>query len=66
MGPCPGDGRTSHCSGFVALADDSHLQNAENITPVIRIEDLNADVREAIDRVSTRLTAKTSRPSSGG
>lgn len=41
---------------FVRLADDKYLQNAENITPVIRTEDLNDQVRRLLDGVSAALT----------
>ena len=37
--------------GFVPLVDDRHLQDAENITPVIRSKKLNDEVR---DLCSTR------------
>ena len=43
--------------GFVPLVDDRHLQNAENITPVIRSVKLNAEVRSLLDAVSARLTS---------
>ena len=43
-------------NGFVPLVDDRHLQNAENITPVIRTEKLNDEVRRVLDAVSARLT----------
>jgi osmoprotectant transport system substrate-binding protein len=43
--------------GFVPLVDDRRLQDAENITPVIRSEKLNADVRRLLDAVSARLTS---------
>ena len=42
-------------NGFVPLVDDRHLQNAENLTPVIRSEKLNPEVRRALDEVSARL-----------
>jgi osmoprotectant transport system substrate-binding protein len=46
-------------NGFVPLADDRHLQNAENISPVIRTDKLNDEVRRLLDAVSARLsTAK--------
>jgi osmoprotectant transport system substrate-binding protein len=41
---------------FVPLVDDLHLQNAENITPVIRTDALNDRVRAALDGVSAALT----------
>jgi osmoprotectant transport system substrate-binding protein len=43
-------------NGFVPLVDDRHLQNAENITPVIRSETLNGEVRGLLDAVSARLS----------
>ena len=45
-------------NGFVPLADDRHLQNAENITPVIRSEKLNGEVRALLDAVSARLSTE--------
>jgi osmoprotectant transport system substrate-binding protein len=49
-------------NGFVPLVDDRHLQNAENITPVIRSETLNGEVRGLLDAVSARLsTGKVTR-----
>jgi osmoprotectant transport system substrate-binding protein len=41
---------------FVALEDDRHLQNAENITPVIRSDVLDDRVRAALNSVSAALT----------
>ncbi|MGH2556027.1 MAG: ABC transporter substrate-binding protein [Actinomycetota bacterium] len=43
-------------NGFVRLVDDKHLQNAENITPVIRSEKLNPEVRSLLDAVSAPLS----------
>jgi osmoprotectant transport system substrate-binding protein len=43
-------------NGFVPLVDDKHLQDAENITPVIRTDKLNDEVRELLDGVSAKLT----------
>ncbi|HEX2266652.1 MAG TPA: glycine betaine ABC transporter substrate-binding protein, partial [Actinomycetota bacterium] len=43
-------------NGFVPLMDDKHLQNAENITPVIRSDKLNAEIQELLGAVSARLT----------
>jgi osmoprotectant transport system substrate-binding protein len=43
-------------NGFVPLVDDKHLQNAENLTPVIRSEKLNREVRRLLDAVSARLS----------
>jgi osmoprotectant transport system substrate-binding protein len=45
-------------NGFVPLIDDKHLQNAENITPVIRSDRLDDEVRTALDEVSARLTTE--------
>src|SRR6266540_1153327 len=39
-------------NGFVPLVDDKHLQNAENITPMIRSDRLNDEVRRVLDAVS--------------
>ena len=43
-------------NGFVPLVDDKHLQDAENITPVIRTEKLNDEIGDLLDAVSARLT----------
>ena len=43
-------------NGLVPLLDDRHLQNAENITPVIRTDKLNDEVRQLLDAVSARLS----------
>ncbi len=45
-------------NGFVPLVDDRRLQNAENITPVIRSEKLNGEVRRLLDAVSAQLSTK--------
>lgn len=45
-------------NGFVPLLDDRRLQDAENITPVIRSEKLNEEVRGLLDAVSARLTTE--------
>ena len=45
-------------NGFVPLLDDRHLQNAENIAPVIRSEELNDEVRSLLDAVSARLSSE--------
>ncbi len=45
-------------NGFVPLLDDKHLQNAENITPVIRSDKLNGEVRTLLDAVSSKLTTE--------
>lgn len=41
---------------FIPLVDDQHLQNAENIAPVIRSAKLNDEIRGLLDAVSARLT----------
>lgn len=43
-------------NGFVPLADDRHLQDAENITPVIRSDKLDDEVTALLDAVSARLS----------
>jgi osmoprotectant transport system substrate-binding protein len=43
-------------NGFVPLIDDQRLQDAENITPVIRTEKVNDEVRGLLDSVSARLS----------
>ena len=45
-------------NGFVPLVDDEHLQNAENIAPVIRSDKLNGEVRNLLDAVSARLSTQ--------
>src|SRR5207302_9468447 len=45
-------------NGFVPLVDDGHLQNAENITPVIRADLVDHEVRSLLDSVSARLSTE--------
>src|SRR5205085_2585984 len=45
-------------NGFVPLQDDKHLQDAENITPVIRTAVLNNEVQRLLDGVSAALTTE--------
>ncbi len=45
-------------NGFVPLVDDKHLQNVENITPVIRTDKLNAEIQELLGAVSARLSTQ--------
>ncbi len=45
-------------NGFVPLVDDKHLQNAENLTPVIRTEKLNDEIRRLLDAVSSQLSTE--------
>ena len=42
-------------NGFVPLVDDRRLQDAENLTPEIRTEKLDDEVRAALDGVSAKL-----------
>ena len=44
-------------NGFVPLVDDRQLQDAENITPVIRSEKLNDEIGSLLDAVSARLSS---------
>jgi osmoprotectant transport system substrate-binding protein len=43
-------------NGFVPLIDDKHLQDAENITPVIRTAVLNNEIGRLLDGVGAALT----------
>jgi len=43
-------------NGLIPLVDDRHLQDAENITPVIRSDKLNGEIRGLLDGVSARLS----------
>jgi osmoprotectant transport system substrate-binding protein len=45
-------------NGFVPLVDDRRLQNAENLTPVVRSETLNDEVRRLLDAVSAQLSTE--------
>ncbi len=45
-------------NGFVPLFDDKQLQDAENITPVIRTAVLNNEVGRLLDGVSAALTTE--------
>ena len=44
--------------GFVPLTDDRRLMNAENITPAIRTDKLNDQIRSLLDAVSVKLTSE--------
>jgi osmoprotectant transport system substrate-binding protein len=46
-------------NGFVPLVDDRHLQDAENITPVIRTDKVNDEIRGLLDAVSASLSNDT-------
>ena len=45
-------------NGFIPLVDDKHLQDAENITPVIRADKLNDEIAGLLDAVSAKLTTE--------
>ena len=45
-------------NGFVPLDDDRSLQNAENLTPVIRSDKLNDEIAGLLDDVSATLTTE--------
>jgi osmoprotectant transport system substrate-binding protein len=45
-------------NGWVLLEDDQALQNAENITPVVRSEVLNEEIEELLNGVSETLTTE--------
>ena len=44
--------------GWVLLQDDKGLQAADNITPLVRTETLNDEVRGLLDAVSAKLTTE--------
>ena len=44
--------------GFVVLEDDKHLQNADNVVPVIRTEAATDGARQVLNRVSAALTTE--------
>ena len=46
-------------AGFVPLVDDLNLQDAENITPVVRSDKLNDEIRGLLDAVSASLSNDT-------
>jgi osmoprotectant transport system substrate-binding protein len=45
-------------NGWVVLEDDQQLQNAENITPVVRTEVLDDEIEELLNAVSATLTTE--------
>jgi osmoprotectant transport system substrate-binding protein len=45
-------------NGWVVLEDDENLQNAENITPVVRTEVLDDEVETLLNEVSATLTSE--------
>jgi len=42
--------------GYVVLADDKGLQNADNVVPVVRTAAVNADAQAILNDVSSKLT----------
>jgi osmoprotectant transport system substrate-binding protein len=44
--------------GWIVLEDDKNLQNAEQITPVVRTEALNDEITELLNGVSAALTTE--------
>ena len=42
--------------GFVVLEDDKHLQNADNVVPLIRTDKLNNEIKDLWNSVSAKLT----------
>jgi osmoprotectant transport system substrate-binding protein len=45
-------------NGWVVLEDDQSLQNAENITPVVRTESLDDEIESLLNAVSATLTTE--------
>jgi osmoprotectant transport system substrate-binding protein len=43
-------------NGFVVLDDDKHLQNADNVVPIIRTNKLNNEIRDLWNSISSKLT----------
>jgi osmoprotectant transport system substrate-binding protein len=41
---------------FVVLDDDKHLQDADNVVPVIRTSKVNSEITDLWNRISTKLT----------
>jgi osmoprotectant transport system substrate-binding protein len=46
-------------NGWVELTDDKHLQQAESVIPVIRKENVDADVTKLLNGVSAKLDQKS-------
>jgi osmoprotectant transport system substrate-binding protein len=42
--------------GFVTLEDDKHLQNADNVVPLISTKKLNNEIRDLWNSISAKLT----------
>jgi len=43
-------------NNFVVLQDDKHLQNADNIVPIIRTAKLNSEITDTFNKISAALT----------
>lgn len=43
-------------NNFVVLEDDKHLQNADNIVPIIRTAKLNSEITDLFNKISAALT----------
>ena len=43
-------------NNFVVLQDDKHLQNADNIVPIIRTAKLNSEITDLFNKISAALT----------
>lgn len=41
---------------YVVLQDDKHLQNADNVVPVVRTKAVNTDAQAVLDSVSAKIT----------
>lgn len=44
--------------GFVVLEDDKHLQAADNVVPIIRMQVANDEVAKTLNKVSAKLTTE--------
>ena len=44
--------------GLVVLQDDRHLENADNVVPIIRSQVATADVKGLLDKISAALTTE--------
>jgi osmoprotectant transport system substrate-binding protein len=45
--------------GYVTLADDKGLQNADNVTPIVRTATVNSDAQAVLNDVSSKLDTAT-------
>ncbi len=44
--------------GLVVLDDDKHLENADNVTPIIRTDKANDEIKGLLNSLSAKLTTK--------